>query len=62
MNGLRSRELDFFFFKNTKYFNTHSHTRRREMVLKKLTVMYIQKGLTFGYTAFWIYTTCFKPL
>ena len=32
------------------------------MVLKKLTVMYIQKGLTFGYTAFWIYTTCFKPL
>ena len=37
--------LFFFFFKNTKYFNTH--TGRGKNVLKKLIVMllvYIQKG------------------
>ena len=38
-------------FENIKYFNTHTHKGKREKVLKKLTVVYIQKGLTFGYTA-----------
>ena len=41
----------FFWFKNTKYFNTHTHKGREWKVLKKLIVMYIQKGLTLGYTS-----------
>ena len=35
-----------FSFENTNYFNIHTHNRRGEKVLKKLTVMYIQKDLT----------------
>ena len=31
-----------------KFFNTHM--RREKKVLKKLIVVYIQKGLTLGYT------------
>ena len=39
----------FFFFKILSIFNTHS--RRGEKVLKKkLTMVYIQKGLTLRYT------------
>ena len=36
------------FFRIVSIFNTH--TGRGKNVLKELTVMYIQKGLTFGYT------------
>ena len=45
-----SKDLLFSFFhvENTKYFNTYTH--RWEKVLKKLTVVYIQKGLTLEYT------------
>jgi len=39
----------FFKKKILSIFNTH--TGRREKVLKKPIVMYIQKGLTLGYTA-----------
>ena len=39
----------FFFLKILSIFNIH--TGRREKVLKKLIVIYIQKGLTIGYTA-----------
>ena len=41
----------FFFFKNTKYL---THTARMEKVLKKLTVVYVQRGVTLGYTQFGI--------
>ena len=40
--------VTFFFFRILSIFNTH--TRRGEKFLKKLTVVYIQNGLTFGYT------------
>ena len=36
--------FSFFVVKNTKYFNTYTH--KGENVLKKLTVVYIQNGLT----------------
>ena len=39
----------FFLKKNTKYFSTH--IGREEKVLKKLIIMYIQNGITLGYTA-----------
>ena len=39
--------LFFFFFLNNKYFNTH--TGREKNILKKLTVVYIQKSITLGY-------------
>ena len=38
----------FFFFKNIKYFNTH--TGRGKRVLKKEIVICIQNDLTLGYT------------
>ena len=41
----------FFFFKNTKYL---THTERVEKVLRKLTVVYVQRGVTLGYTQFGI--------
>ena len=34
--------IDFFFKKNNKYFNTN--TIRGEKILKKLTMVYIQNG------------------
>ena len=45
-----SKDLLFSFFpvKNTKYFNTYTH--RKKKVLKKLTVVYIQKRLILEYT------------
>ena len=45
-------QFGFFFFllfENIKYFLTH--TERGEKILKELTVVYIQKSLTLGYTA-----------
>ena len=38
----------FFFLRILNIFNTHG--KRGESFLKKLTMVYIQKGLTFGYT------------
>ena len=38
----------FFAYITYKFFNTH--TRRGKIFLKKLTVVYIKKGLTLGYT------------
>ena len=46
----------FFYLENTKSFNTHTHKGREKKVLKKLTVIYIQKGLTLRYTTQWLYT------
>ena len=40
------RLIYYFSFENTNYFNIHTHKGREENVLKKLTVVYIQKGLT----------------
>ena len=41
----------FFFFKNTKYL---THTESVKKVLRKLTVVYVQRGVTLGYTQFGI--------
>ena len=40
----------FFLLRILNIFNTHTG-REEKIFLKKLTVVYIQKGLTFGYTA-----------
>ena len=52
-NDLGSGKFIFFilFFNNTKYF---THIERVEKVLRKLTVVYVQKGVTPGYTQFGI--------
>ena len=44
---MKSNQEFFFFFwvENTKYFNTQTHMGRGDNVLKKLSTMYIQKGL-----------------
>ena len=42
----------YLFFLILSIFNTHTHEETGEcFFLKKLTVVYIQNGLTFGYTA-----------
>ena len=52
--GLRNKlnkVLLFFLLLKILSILTHTHIGRWEKVLKKLTVVYIQKGLTLGYTA-----------
>ena len=41
----------FSFFFRILNILTHTHTKRGEKVLKKPTIVYIQNGLTLGYTA-----------
>ena len=41
----------FFLLRILSIFNIHTHEERGEIFLKKLTVMYVQKGLTLEYTA-----------
>ena len=45
--------MSFFFFFLLRILSilTHTHKGREGKVLKKLIVMYIQKGLTLGYTS-----------
>ena len=43
--------LLFFLLRILSIFNTHTHGKRGECFLKKLTVVYFQKGLILGYTA-----------
>ena len=40
----------FFFFQNTKYFFNTYRERGEGFFFFKFTVLYIQKGITFGYT------------
>ena len=42
--------ITFFFFFFLRILSILTHMRREEKVLKKLTVVYIQKDLTLGYT------------
>ena len=57
--GLRNKlnkVLLFFFFENTKYFNTHTHRERREGLKE------IDSGIDPKEFNSWIHSTCFKPL
>ena len=57
--GLRNKlnkVLLFFFFENTKYFDTHTHRERREGLKE------IDSGIDPKEFNSWIHSTCFKPL